>query len=63
MKEAVEQGTVTEEEITEIFINGEHAVAMRDIYQLKGHGGCALHGVEISASRAETAVAAKRNEF
>ena len=34
-----------------------------DVNQLKGHGRSALHGIEISTGRAETAVAAERDEF
>ncbi len=63
MEQTVEQGTVTHEEITEVFINGEYTVTVRDIHQFKGHGSGALHGVEVSTSWAETAVAAKRDEF
>ncbi len=63
MKEAVKQGTVIQEEITEIFINGEHAVTVWDTHQLKGHRSSALHGVEVFAGRTETAVAAERDKF
>ena len=38
-------------------------MAVGDINQLKGHGCSALHGIEISTGRAETAVAAERDEF
>ena len=34
-----------------------------DVNQLKGHGRSALHGIGISTGRAETAVAAERDEF
>lgn len=34
-----------------------------DVNQLKGHGRSALHGIEISTGRAETAVAAERDKF
>ena len=36
---------------------------MLDIYQFKGHTGSALHGVKITAGRAETTMTAKRNKF
>ena len=63
MKKAVKQSAVMEKEIAEILIDGENAVAMGNIDQFKGHGSSALHGIEISASRAETAVTAERNKF
>lgn len=63
MKKTVGQGTITQEEIMEVFINDEHAVTMRYVHQLKGHGSSALHGVEVSTSRTETAVAVERDEF
>ncbi len=50
MEEAVEQGTVTQKEITEIFINSEHAVAMGDIHQFKGHISSPFHGIFIAAA-------------
>ena len=63
MKKTVEKGTVMEKKIPEIFINGKHAMAMRDINQFKGHTGSAIHGILISAGSAKTAVTAKRNKF
>ena len=63
MEEAVKQGAVIEEETAELVINGKNTVAVWDIDKLKGHGGSALHGVEITAGRAEAAVAAERDEF
>ena len=52
-----------EKEIPQLFINGEYAVAVCDIDQFKGHRGSTLHGIEISAGRAEAAMAAERNKF
>lgn len=63
MEETVKQGAVIQEEIAELFINGKNTVTVGDIDKLKGHGSSALHGVEISTGRAETAVAAEGNEF
>lgn len=45
MKEAVKESAVKEKEVPEVFINGEDAVAVCDIDELKGHGSSALHGV------------------
>ena len=63
MEETVRQGAVIQEEIAGLFINGKNTVAVWDIDKLKGHGGSALHGVEITAGRAEAAVAAERDKF
>ena len=63
MKKTVKKGAVIEEKITEIFINGEDTVSVLDVNQLKRHGGRAIHRILVTASRTETAVAAKRNEL
>ena len=63
MEETVKQGAVFKEEVPELAVNCKNAVSVADIYQFKGHGGGALHGVEIPAGRAEAAVAAERDEF
>ena len=63
MKKAVKQGSVIKKEIPEIIINGENTMAVDNIDKLKGHRGSALHGIEITAGRTKTAVAAEGNEF
>ena len=63
MKETVKQCSVIKEKLSQIFVNGKNTMAVGDIDQFKGHGGSALHGVEIPAGRAEAAVAAERNKF
>lgn len=63
MEQAVKEGTVIQEKIPELRVYGKHTMAVRDIGEFKGHRGSALHGVEIAAGRAETAVAAERDEF
>ena len=63
MEEAVQESPVIEEKIPEVFINGKNTVTMEDVDQFKGHGGSALHGIEIAAGRTETAVAAEGNKF
>jgi hypothetical protein len=63
MEKTVKEGAVIQKEIPKLFVNGKNTMAVGDINQLKGHGGSALHGVEISTGRAETAVAAERDEF
>ena len=63
MKKAVKESAVIQEEIPELLINGKNTMPVSDIDQFKGHRSSALHGVEISAGRAETAMAAERNEF
>ena len=63
MEKAVEEGTVIEEKVPKLFINGKDTMAVRDIDEFKGHGGRAFHSIFISTSRAETAVAAEGDEF
>ena len=63
MKEAAKERTVIQKKLPETLINGKNTVAVGDIDELKGHRGGALHGVEISASGTEAAVAAERDEF
>ncbi len=63
MEETVKERTVIEEKLPELFINGKNTMTVGDNDQLKGHGGSALHGVEIPTGRAETAVAAERNKL
>ena len=52
-----------EKEIPQLFINGEYAVAVGDVDQFKGHRGSTLHGIEIPAGGAESAVAPEGYEF
>lgn len=63
MKETVKERAVIKKESPEIFVNGENAVSVGNTDQLKSHRGSAFHSIEITAGGAETAVAAKRNEF
>lgn len=63
MKETVKQGAVIQEKAPEVFVNGEHAVPVGYIHQLKGHICSPFHGVFITACGAEAAFAAERDEF
>jgi hypothetical protein len=63
MKEAVKEFTVFKEEMTEIFIDGENAMPVRNINQLEGHSGGTIHGILVSAVRTEATVTAEGNEF
>ena len=63
MKEAVEQSTVFKKKVTKIFINSKNTVAVLDINKFKRHGSSAIHGIFITAGRAETAVASERDKF
>lgn len=63
VKKAVEEGTVIQEKVPKLFINGKDAMAVFDINELKGHRGSALHGVKISAGGAKTAMASEGNKF
>ena len=63
MKQAVKEYTVFKEEVTEIFVDGENAMPVSNINQFEGHVGGTFHGILIAAGRAETAVAAERDEL
>ena len=63
MEETIEERAVIEEEISKLRINSKDTVAVDNVDQLKGHRGSAAHSVEISTSRAETAVASEGNKF
>ena len=63
VKKTVEQRPVIEKEVPEIFINGKNAMTVSDINELKGHRGSAIHGIFITAGRAETAVTTERNKL
>lgn len=63
MKQTIKQRTVFKEKITKIFINGEDTMAVLNMNQFEGHTGSAVHGVFVTAGRAETAVATERNKL
>ena len=63
MKETVKERAILQEKITEGRINGKNAMTVSDINELKGHRGSAIHGIFITAGRAETAVTTERNKF
>ena len=60
MKETVKERAILQEKITEGGINGKNAMTVSDINELKGHRGSAIHGIFITAGRAETAVTAEK---
>ena len=63
MKETVKERAILQEKITEGRINGKNAMTVSDINELKGHRGSAIHGIFITAGRAETAVASEWDKF
>ena len=63
MKETVKERAILQEKITERCINGKNAMTVSDINELKGHRGSAIHGIFITAGRAETAVTTERNKL
>ena len=63
MKETVKERAILQEKITEGRINGKNAMTVADINELKGLRGSAIHGIFITAGRAETAMTAERNKF
>ena len=63
MEQAVEEFTVFKKEMTKIFVDGENAMSVSNIKQLKGHVGGAFHGILIPTGRTETTVTTEGNEF
>ena len=63
MKETVKQGAVSEEEVTELTVNGKNAVAMLDTDKFERHTCGALHGIFVAAGGAKTAVTAEWNKL
>ena len=60
MKETVKERAILQEKITEGRINGKNTMTVSDII---GHRGSAIHGIFITAGRAETAVTTERNKL
>ena len=63
MKETVQERTILEKKVPEIFINGKNAMAVLDIDEFKRHTGGAFHSIFISAGRTKAAVTAERNKL
>lgn len=63
LEEAVEQRTVTQEEGTQVFINGEDNMAVSAAEELKGQFSGAVNTVLITTGRAEFGMATKGDEF
>ncbi len=49
--------------MAKVFINSKDTVSVRDIDELESHVGGTFHGILSAAGRAETAVAAERDEL
>ena len=63
MKKTIEQRTISAEKDAKLLWDGKNAMSVNTLNDFEGHGSGALDGIEISAGRAETAFAAKRNKF
>ena len=63
MKKAVEKRAISAEEDAKFFGDGEDAVSVNTLNDFERHGSSTLDRIEITTGRAETALAAKRNEF
>ena len=63
MKKTVEQRAISAKEDTEFLREGKNAMSVNALNDFERHGSSVLDGIEISAGRAETAFAAKRNKF
>lgn len=62
-KKTVEQRAISAEEDTELLRDGKNAMSVNTLNDFERHGSGALDGIKISAGRAETAFATKRNKF
>ena len=63
MKKAIEQRAISAEEDTKFLRDGKNAMSVNALNDFERHGSGALDGIEITAGRAETTFAAKRNKF
>ena len=63
MEETVKQGAVFKKEMAKVLIYSKDTVSVRYIDELESHVGGTFHGILIAAGRAETAVAAERDEL
>ena len=63
MKKAVEQRTISAEKDAKFFRNSEYTMPVNALNDFEGHRSSALDRIEISARRAKTTFAAKRNKF
>ena len=51
MEKTVQEGTVLEEKVPEIFINGKNAMTVLDIDEFKSHTGGAFHSIFVAAGK------------
>lgn len=63
MKEAIGKRTISAKEDAQFFGDGENTMSVNALDNLKRHRSGALNGIEVTAGRAETALAAKGNKF
>lgn len=62
-EKTVKQCSVSKEKGSQLFGKGKNAVSMRNINELKGHGGRSVDGIFDPAGWAKTAVATERYKF
>ena len=62
-KEAVKEGTVIKEKLTEGLVNGEDKVSVGTIDEFEGHSSRPVRGIFGTAGRTEFRVAAERDKF
>lgn len=63
LEKAAEEGTVLQEEMPELLIDGKDTVAVMAAEELEGHGGGAFLAVFDTTGRAEAALTAERDEL
>jgi hypothetical protein len=62
-KKTVKEGAVFKEEMSQFFCNGKNTMSVRNIDNLKRHGGGSVNGIFHAAGRTKTAVASKGYKF
>ena len=63
MKKTIEQRTISAEKDAKLLWDGKNAMSVNALNDFERHGSGALDGIEISAGRANAALAAKGNKF
>ena len=63
MEEAVEETSVFEKVMSEIFIYSKNTVAVRNRNKFGSHMSGTFHGIFVATGRAETAVTSERDKF
>lgn len=63
LKKTIQQGTILQKEVPELFIDGKNTVAVSASYEFKGHLGGTLNTILIATGGAKLGMTAKGNKF